>query len=79
MLVVDDFNRIVEIVDNPIRFGFMYATTAFHVEEGQERFAIDFDPESGSWCLVSLKRYPVLGTFWPGLVTLSRERCSIDS
>ena len=32
----------------PARFGFMYATTALHVEEGQERFVIDFDPESGS-------------------------------
>jgi uncharacterized protein (UPF0548 family) len=43
-----NFSRIVEIVDSPTRFGFMYATTALHVEEGQERFVIDFDPESGS-------------------------------
>jgi uncharacterized protein (UPF0548 family) len=43
-----NFSRIVEIVDRPTRFGFMYATTALHVEEGQERFVIDFDPESGS-------------------------------
>jgi uncharacterized protein (UPF0548 family) len=42
------FNRIVEVVDGPTRFGFMYTTTAFHVEEGQERFVIDFDPESES-------------------------------
>ena len=42
------FNRIVEVVDSPTRFGFMYTTTAFHVEEGQERFVIDFDPESES-------------------------------
>jgi uncharacterized protein (UPF0548 family) len=41
-------SRIVEIVNSPTRFGFMYTTTAFHVEEGQERFVIDFDPESGS-------------------------------
>ena len=43
-----NLSRIVEILDNSTRFGFMYATTALHVEEGQERFVIDFDPESGS-------------------------------
>jgi len=41
-------NRIVEVVDGPTRFGFVYATTAFHVEEGQERFVIEVDPESES-------------------------------
>jgi uncharacterized protein (UPF0548 family) len=43
-----NFSRVVEVVDSPTRFGFMYATTEFHVEEGQERFVIDFDPESES-------------------------------
>jgi uncharacterized protein (UPF0548 family) len=43
-----NFNRIVEVVDNSNQFGFIYSTTAFHVEEGQERFAIDFDAESES-------------------------------
>jgi uncharacterized protein (UPF0548 family) len=43
-----NFSRVVEVVDSPTRFGFMYTTTAFHVEEGQERFVIDFDPESES-------------------------------
>jgi uncharacterized protein (UPF0548 family) len=42
------FNHIVETVDTPTRFGFMYATTALHVEQGQERFVIEFDPESES-------------------------------
>ena len=42
------FNRIVEIVDTPTRFGFMYTTTAFHVEEGQERFVVEFDMQSDS-------------------------------
>jgi uncharacterized protein (UPF0548 family) len=40
------FNRIVEIVDTPHRFGFMYATTALHVEQGQERFVVEFDPST---------------------------------
>ena len=42
------FNRIVETVDSPSRFGFMYATTALHIEQGQERFVIDFDPLTGA-------------------------------
>ena len=43
-----NLSRVVEVVDNPTRFGFMYTTTAFHVEEGQERFIVGFDPESES-------------------------------
>lgn len=42
-----NFSRIVEIVDSPTRFGFMYTTTALHIEEGQERFVVEFDVESG--------------------------------
>jgi uncharacterized protein (UPF0548 family) len=41
-------NRIVETVDTPTRFGFMYTTTVLHVEEGQERFVIEFDTQSES-------------------------------
>lgn len=41
-----NFSRIVEVIDTPTRFGFMYATTALHVEEGQERFVLEFDPKS---------------------------------
>jgi uncharacterized protein (UPF0548 family) len=43
-----NLNRIVEIVDSPTRFGFMYTTTTLHVEEGQERFVVQFDPDSQS-------------------------------
>ena len=43
-----NISRIVTVVDSPTRFGFLYATTAFHVEEGQERFVIEFDHESES-------------------------------
>ena len=43
-----NFSRIVDVIDSPTRFGFMYATTALHVEEGQERFLIEFDSESGA-------------------------------
>jgi uncharacterized protein (UPF0548 family) len=33
-------------VDHPSRFGFLYTTTAVHVEEGQERFLIDLNAET---------------------------------
>jgi uncharacterized protein (UPF0548 family) len=42
-----NLSRIIETVDTPERFGFLYATTARHVEEGQERFVIEFDRSSG--------------------------------
>ncbi len=39
-----NFSRVVEVVNTPTKFGFMYTTTALHIEEGQERFLIEFDP-----------------------------------
>jgi len=57
------FNRIVETVDSPNRFGFMYATTSLHIEEGQERFVVEFDPatEAVSYLIeaVSRPRHPL--------------------
>jgi uncharacterized protein (UPF0548 family) len=62
-------NRVAEIVDGPTRFGFMYATTAFHIEEGQERFVIDFDPETESVSYlieaVSRPRHPLARIAYP--------------
>jgi uncharacterized protein (UPF0548 family) len=43
-----NINRIMETVDDPTRFGFLYTTTALHVEEGQERFVLEFDEQSGA-------------------------------
>jgi uncharacterized protein (UPF0548 family) len=42
-----NLSRIIETLDTPERFGFLYATTARHVEEGQERFVIELDRSSG--------------------------------
>ena len=62
-------NRIVETVDAPSRFGFMYATTALHVEQGQERFVIKFDPsnEVVSYLIeaVSRPRHPLARLAYP--------------
>jgi uncharacterized protein (UPF0548 family) len=39
-----NMSRIVETVDTPTRFGFLYATTPMHVEQGAERFLLEFNP-----------------------------------
>ena len=42
-----NLSRILEVVDTRTRFGFIYATTEMHVEQGEERFLLEFDPETG--------------------------------
>jgi uncharacterized protein (UPF0548 family) len=42
-----NLSRITETVDTAVRFGFLYTTTAIHVEEGQERFVLEYDPDTG--------------------------------
>jgi uncharacterized protein (UPF0548 family) len=39
-----NLSRIREVVNAPTGFGFLYATTPMHVEEGEERFLLEFDP-----------------------------------
>ena len=39
-------SRIVYIIDEPTRFGFAYGTLTEHVEIGEERFFVEFHPES---------------------------------
>lgn len=42
-----NFSRVLEVVDTPNCFGFLYATTEFHVEQGEERFLLEIDLDSG--------------------------------
>ena len=42
-----NFSRITEVVDTRSHFGFLYTTTSLHVEEGQERFVLEYDSVSG--------------------------------
>jgi uncharacterized protein (UPF0548 family) len=42
-----NLSRIAEMADTETQFGFLYATTAHHAEEGEERFLLEFDPEDG--------------------------------
>jgi uncharacterized protein (UPF0548 family) len=43
-----NFSRVLYLIDEPSRFGFAYATTPMHVERGEERFLLEFDPDSGA-------------------------------
>jgi uncharacterized protein (UPF0548 family) len=43
-----NLRRILEVIDTPRVFGFLYATTEMHVEEGEERFLLELDAESGA-------------------------------
>ena len=38
-----NLSRITEVVDGQNRFGFVYATTKMHVEQGEERFLIELN------------------------------------
>lgn len=64
-----NLSRITHIVDSPTRFGFLYATTAHHVEEGQERFVLEYDPAAGDLFYlieaVSRPRHPLARLAWP--------------
>jgi uncharacterized protein (UPF0548 family) len=61
--------RILETIDTANRFGFLYATTAVHVEKGEERFVVDLDPttEIVSYCIeaVSRPRHPLVCLAYP--------------
>jgi uncharacterized protein (UPF0548 family) len=39
-------SRILYVIDEPDRFGFGYGTTSQHVECGEERFLLEFDPRT---------------------------------
>jgi uncharacterized protein (UPF0548 family) len=41
-----NFSRILYAIDEPAQFGFGYGTTPMHVERGEERFLLEFFPES---------------------------------
>jgi uncharacterized protein (UPF0548 family) len=42
-----NLSRIMETVDTASRFGLLYATTPLHVEQGAERFLLEFDAATG--------------------------------
>jgi len=61
--------RITETVSTPYLFGFIYATTRVHVEEGRERFLLMVDPatEVVSYSIeaISRPRHPLAKLAYP--------------
>jgi uncharacterized protein (UPF0548 family) len=64
-----NLSRIVETVDTASRFGFVYATTAHHVEQGEEIFLLELDPADGTvWYhleAISRPRHPLARLGYP--------------
>jgi len=61
-----NLSQIVEVVQRDNRFGFLYKTTANHVEAGEERFVLTIEYGSGSvWYEVEAVSKPrnLLATF----------------
>jgi len=44
-----NFCRIVYVIDEPRRYGFAYGTLPDHVEEGEERFVVDWLEHGSVW------------------------------
>ena len=42
-----NISRILYVINEETRFGFGYGTTPLHVERGEERFLIEFEPTAG--------------------------------
>jgi len=64
-----NLSRIVETTNTATQFGFLYATTRMHAEEGQERFLLLLDPTSQSVTYlieaVSRPRHPLARLAYP--------------
>jgi uncharacterized protein (UPF0548 family) len=53
-----NLSRIVQTINSPTQFGFVYATTPAHAEQGEELFLLNFDPltESVTYLLEAISR-----------------------
>jgi uncharacterized protein (UPF0548 family) len=77
-----NISRVVDFVDKPGMFGFVYATTEFHVEEGEERFLLELD--SGSEAVgytveaISRPRSNLARIGWP-ITRMFQHRFARDS
>lgn len=70
-------SRIVETVNTATRFGFVYATTSHHAEEGEERFLLEFDAsDRGVWYhleAISRPRHPLARVGYPATRALQHR------
>lgn len=60
-------SRIVDVIDLPWEFGFVYSTTGLHIEEGEEKFSIILDPEDDIvWYQIEAFSHPRHPLVWLG-------------
>jgi uncharacterized protein (UPF0548 family) len=52
--------RVVEVIDEPGRFGFAYGTLPGHAELGEERFLVERDADGGVWYTILAHSRPRL-------------------
>ncbi len=73
--------RVVEVIDEPTRFGFAYGTLLGHVEQGEERFLIEQDADGVVWYGIrahSRPRYWLTKLMYP-LTRMAQKRFGRDS
>lgn len=73
--------RVVEVIDEPTRFGFAYGTLMGHVEQGEERFLVEHDTDGVVWYGIlahSRPRYWLTKLVYP-LTRLTQKQFGRDS
>ena len=70
--------RILEVIDEPTRYGFVYGTVAGHAECGEERFLDEFDGDDVVFSLFAMSR-PGRWFSWPGLPIARRAQARFRS
>jgi uncharacterized protein (UPF0548 family) len=72
-----NLSRTLYVIDEPNRFGFAYGTTPLHAERGEERFLLEYDPNSGklSYDLLAISQpaHPLAKLPYPYTRSLQRR------
>jgi uncharacterized protein (UPF0548 family) len=73
--------RVVEVIDQKDRSGFVYATVQGHMLLGAERFAVERDADGAVWFEVLAHSKPLhpLARLGAGLVIEAQRRFAIDA
>lgn len=66
--------RVLRVIDEPARFGFVYGTIQGHAERGEEQFLVTHEPDGTvSYSLVAMSR-PGRWFSWPGMPIARRAQ-----
>ena len=59
-------DRVVLVIDEPGRYGFVYGTLPGHVERGEERFLVEIDADEKVWYSIVNYSRPAHPLAWIG-------------